>query len=73
MSFSGPAAIRKFAIQHRYRGLCFRRDAERQVYFGETQPGFLDMPRRLKARHHRLEAIEGPDVVALVDFGATDI
>ena len=34
VSLGGPTAVRKFATQHRYRGLCFRR-IERQIYFGD--------------------------------------
>jgi len=72
-TFSGPTAVRKFAIQHRYRCLRFRRNAERQINFGDAQPGFLGMPRRLISRHDGLEAVEGTNSVAFLDLGATFI
>src|SRR5229473_1035424 len=73
VSTDGPITVREFALQYRYCGLCFRTNAERQIYFGDARQGLLDAGRRLKSGHNKLKAIEGTNVVTSAEIVAADI
>src|SRR5580704_8688055 len=68
-----PGAVRKIVPEHGGRRLRLADDPDRHIGFGEPRQRFLDMARGLVLRDHRLEAVDGGGVVALIHVVAADI
>src|SRR3981189_2693450 len=61
-----PAAVRKIVAKHRGGGFRLADNPDRHIGLGQPCQRFLDVPRGLILGHHRLEAVDGGGVVALV-------
>ncbi len=68
-----PAAVREIVAEHGGGGLRLVDDAERHVGLGQAHQRLLDVPRRLIARHHDLEAVDGGRVVLALHIPAPDV
>src|ERR1700738_634262 len=67
-----PAAVRKIVPENGGGGLRLADDTDRHIGLGQARECLFYMPSGLILRHHRLEAVDGGGVIALVHVIAAD-